>query len=181
LEHGWSRTRLGLVLGLCVGSASAAAQPSDKAVNAAPPSPAQTAPAQTGAAAPVRHFDILEYVVDGNTVLDAPDIEEAVYPYLGESRTADDVDRARNALQDVYQKRGFQTVQISIPQQGVETGIIHLQVTENAVGRLRVVDSKYHLPSEIKETAPSVAEGQVINSKDVQKDIVALNQQASLK
>lgn len=131
--------------------------------------------------APARHFDILEYVVDGNTVLDVPEIEEAVYPFLGESRTADDVDKARGALQEVYQKRGFQTVQVSIPQQGVETGTIHLQVVENPVGRLRVVDSKYHLPSEIKATAPSVAEGEVVNSNSVQKDIIALNQQPSLK
>jgi hemolysin activation/secretion protein len=72
-------------------------------------------------------------------------------------------------------------VQVSIPQQGVETGIIHLQVVENPVGRLRVVDSKYHLPSEIKETAPSVAEGKVVNMNDVQKDIVALNQEPGMK
>ena len=158
-----------------MGSLGAGAQAANAVAPAAPP------PAQSAATAAVRHFDIMEYVVDGNTVLQAPDIEEAVYPFLGESRTADDVDKARSALQDVYLKRGFQTVQVSIPAQGVETGIIHLEVTENAVGRLRVVDSKYHLPSEIKETAQSVAEGKVVNSNDVQKDIVALNQQASLK
>jgi hemolysin activation/secretion protein len=150
-----------LILGLCTTSFGAAADAPDKAA--------------------ARHFDILEYVVDGNTVLDVPDIEEAVYPFLGEGRTADDVDGARKALQDVYQKHGFQTVQVSIPQQGVETGIIHLQVAENPVGRLRVVDSKYHLLSEIKATAPSVAEGKVINMQDVQKDIVALNEQPDLK
>jgi hemolysin activation/secretion protein len=152
---------------------SAAAHAADTA--AAPP------PAQAASAAPARHFDILEFVVDGNTVLDVPTVEETVYPFLGEARTADDVDKARDALQGLYQKRGYQTVQVSIPQQGVDTGVIHLQVVENAVGRLRVVDSKFHLPSEIKATAPSVAEGEVVNSSAVQKDIVALNQQASLK
>ena len=136
---------------------------------------------QTPAPAAVRHFDIMEYVVDGNTVLQTPEIEEAVYPYLGESRTADDVDMARKALEDIYQKHGFQTVQVSIPEQGVETGVVHLQVVENPVGRLRVVDAKYHLPSEIKETAPSLAEGKVANYNEVQKDIAALNQQASMK
>lgn len=123
----------------------------------------------------------MEYVVDGNTVLAVPDIEEAVYPYLGESRTADDVDKARAALESIYQKQGYQSVQVSIPQQGIDNGIVHLQVTENPVGRLRVVKAKYHLPSEIKETAPSLAEGKVVNVNDVQNDIVELNQQPGMK
>jgi hemolysin activation/secretion protein len=167
LGHARSRIGQGLILGLCAIPVGASGEP-------------QPAAAQS-AAAPVHHFDILEYVVDGNTVLPVPEIEEAVYPYLGESRTADDVDKARKALEDVYQKHGFQTVQVSIPQQGVDTGIVHLQVAENPVGRLRVVDAKYHLPSEIKQSAPSMAEGTVSNYNDVQKDVVALNQQASMK
>ena len=155
-------TRLGLIAGLCAGSLGAAAQ-------------------TPGPESARRKFDIMEYVVDGNTVLAVPDIEEAVYPFLGESRTATDVDGARKALEDVYQKRGYQTVQVSIPQQGIDSGIVHLQVVENPVGRLRVVDAKYHLLSEIKATAPDIAEGKVLNMKDVQKDIAALNQQPDLK
>ncbi len=143
--------------------------------NAAPPSSG----AQSDEAP--RQFDILEYVVDGNTVLAAEDIEDAVYPFLGEARTPTDVDKARDALEKIYRKHGYQTVQVTIPKQGVATGIIHLQVMQNPVGRLRVVDSKYHTITEIKQTAPSLAEGRVPNLNEVQKDIVALNQQPELK
>jgi hemolysin activation/secretion protein len=144
----------------------------------------EKAPATTQAAAAQKsepHFDILEFVIDGNTVLPAVDLEEAVYPFLGEDRVAGDVDKARDALERLYRERGFQTVQVSIPKQGVENKIIHLQVVENPVGRLRVVDSKYHTPSEIKQIAPSLAEGNVPNLNQVQKDIVALNSQADMK
>jgi len=130
---------------------------------------------------PEPHFDILEFVIDGNTMLAALDVEEAVYPFLGEDRVAGDVDKARDALERLYRERGFQTVQVSIPKQGVENKIIHLQVVENPIGRLRVLDSKYHTPSEIKQIAPSLAEGSVPNLNDVQRDIVALNQQADMK
>jgi len=171
----WARIQQGCVIGLCAGAFGfgAQAQGADSSKPAAP-SDAASDPA-------ARRFDILEYVVDGNTVLSVPEIEEAVYPFLGESRTADDVDLARKALEEVYQGRGYQAVQVSIPQQGVDNGIIHLQVAENPVGRLRVVASKYHLPSEIKDTAPSLAEGKVVNMKAVQEDITALNQSADLK
>ncbi len=175
MQHAWAGTLRALVAGLCAGSLQAAHASESGAAPAAANAPAV---ASVGSA---RRFDVMEYVVDGNTVLSVPEIEEAVYPFLGESRTADDVDDARKALEQVYQKRGFQTVQVSIPQQGVDTGIVHIEVVENPVGRLRVVDSKYHLPSEIKATAPSVAEGKVIDMKAVQSDIVALNQDPGLK
>jgi hemolysin activation/secretion protein len=142
---------------------------------------AEPAPKPDSAPKPEPHFDILEFVIDGNTVLPATELEEAVYPFLGEDRVASDVDRAREALERLYRERGYQTVQVSIPRQGVENKIIHLQIVENPVGRLRVVDSKYHLPSEIKQNAPAFAEGTVPNLNAVQKDIVALNQSADLK
>lgn len=148
------------------------------------PAPAGQAPVAGQAPAPVQaeqRFDILEFVVDGNTVLPQTALEEAVYPFLGEDRVAADVDKARDALERLYRERGYQTVQVSIPRQGVENKIIHLQIVENPVGRLRVVDSKYHTPSDIKQNAPSLAEGTVPNLNAVQKDIVALNQQADLK
>lgn len=187
MGNAWARIPrpfVGLVLGLCFGLPSALAQiPGKEAPAPAPSGSAQQSSAQPGSApaAQAKIFDINEYVVDGNTVLSIPEIEEAVYPFLGEGRSADDVDKARAALEDVYQARGYQTVQVNIPPQGVESGVIHLQVVENPVGRLRVVDSHYHLPSEIKATAPSVAEGTVPNMTEVQKDIVTLNQQADLK
>ena len=172
----WARTRLGLFLGLCAGAFSAGAnaaipESTQKQAADAKPAPAEAAP----------HFDILEYVVDGNTALSIPDIEEAVYPYLGENRTSEDVDGARKALEQAYQSKGYQQVQVSIPQQGIESGVVHLQVSENPVGRLRVVDSKYHLPSAIKDKAPAMAEGKVLNAKDVQANIIALNQEPGLK
>ena len=164
--------------------AAFAIQPPSAQAETPPPQPAGRASPQAALAAgrPVTgKFAILEYDVDGNTVLSIPEIEETVYPFLGEQRDSADVDKARQALEDAYHKRGFQTVQVVIPQQSIDSGIIHLQVIENPVGRLRVVGSKYHLPSAIKALAPSLAEGKVPNINDVQKDIVALNQQPDMK
>lgn len=169
-----------LAAGCAVCASPVLAQPANPpASNPAPAANPQAAPAAAPAAD--RRFDIFEYVVDGNTVLSPTDIETAVYPFLGESRNAADVDSAREALERVYREHGYQTVQVSIPQQRVETKIIHLQIVQNPVGRLRVVDSKYHSLEQIKKTAPSVAEGTVPNMNQVQKDIVALNQSADLK
>lgn len=140
--------------------------------------------AQEGAAVPPpasAALDIWEYDVDGNSVLDEKAIDEAVEPYLGPGRTPDDIDKARAALESAYRDRGYRTVSVDIPKQTVRDGVVHLQVVEARVGHLNVVGSKYHSLDEIKQDAPSLAEGSVPNFKDVQDDIVALNQQADRK
>jgi hemolysin activation/secretion protein len=167
----------GLVAGVCVWSIGAAAQtPAPEAATPAAESPQRSASPQ-----PVLHFDILEYVVDGNTVLSTPQVEEAVYPFLGEKRTSEDVDKAREALEHAYQDHGYPTVQVVLPLQGVESGTIHLRVVENPVGRLRVVNSQYHTLSGIKATASSVAEGTVPNMKQLQADLTELNRDPDMK
>ena len=75
----------------------------------------------------------------GNTVLEARDIEKAVYPYLGPDRTLSDIEAAREALQTIYQERGYQSVYVDLPEQQVADGIVFLQVSETKVGRVRVV------------------------------------------
>jgi hemolysin activation/secretion protein len=54
--------------------------------------------------------------------------------------------------------------------------VVTLKVTEAKVGRLRVQGARYFSPMDIKEQAPSVAEGTVPNFNLVIQDIVALNQ-----
>jgi hemolysin activation/secretion protein len=134
--------------------------------------PDQSKPAK---AATVR-FDIDEYRVEGADLMPQIDVEEAVYPFLGPGRTADDVEKARAELEKAYASKGYQTVIVSIPQQNVQSGVVVLKVTEVKVGRLRVKNSRYFDLDNIKNKAPSVAEGKVPNFKAVTNDIVALNQ-----
>jgi len=126
--------------------------------------------------AAVAHFDILAFQVLGSTKLSVADVERAVYPFAGPKRTEADVESARAALQAVYDKRGFPTVSVTIPAQDAKTGLITLQVEEQRIGRLRVVGARYYSPDNIESAAPSLAEESVPNFKDVQRDIVALNQ-----
>jgi hemolysin activation/secretion protein len=118
---------------------------------------------------------IREYVVRGNTVLQNAEIEDAVYPFVGPDRSADDIEKARQALEKLYQDKGFQTVQVVIPEP-LKAGAVYLQVVEATVGRLRVVGSNYSSLREIKKEASSLQEGAVPNFNDVRKDLVTLNQ-----
>jgi hemolysin activation/secretion protein len=122
-------------------------------------------------------FDINEYRVVGADSLPQIEVEEAVYPFLGPNRTADDVEKARAALEKAYHDKGYQTVLVSIPQQQATRGFVVLKVTENRVGQLRVKGSRYFDIDAVKKKATSLQEGKLPNFNEVTKDIVALNQQ----
>jgi hemolysin activation/secretion protein len=125
---------------------------------------------------PTRPLFIKQYRVLGAHRLSKIEIERAVYPFLGPGRGPQDVEQARAALERAYQAKGFQTVSVQVPPQSGSGGVVVLNVMENTVGRLRVRNSHYFLPSTIKENAPALAEGTVPNFNEVTQDIVALNQ-----
>ena len=128
-------------------------------------------------AAPVAEgFYIREFRVVGAKKLPQGDVDTAVYRYLGKSRTPEDVDKARAALEKAYHEKGYQTVSVSVPPQSVARGVIVLQVSEVPVGRVRVKGSRFYDIEKIKKMAPSLAEGSVPNFNDVQRDLIALNQ-----
>jgi hemolysin activation/secretion protein len=119
-------------------------------------------------------FDILEYRVEGNTVLPVLAIEKAVYPYLGPNRTIGDVENARASLERAYQGGGYLTVFVDIPEQKVEGGVVRLRVTEGKVERLKVSGNRYYSRGVIRAGAPSLAPGGVPYFPQVQEELAQL-------
>lgn len=155
----------------------------------AAPSPEQDGPApfsqSSGFPAPVKAaqvaeekpptFNVFEFKVDGNTVLPAGKIEEAVYPFMGEAKTFEDVEKARSALEKTYQDAGYLTVSVSIPLQESDTGLVRLQVTEGAVEALRIKDAQYTSLAEIKSRVAEFQEGKVPHFPTAQQQLGTVN------
>lgn len=123
-------------------------------------------------------FDIFEYRVEGTTLIPALTVEKAVYPHMGEQKSLDDVEKAREALEKAYHGVGYLTVLVTIPQQRVNEGVVRLAVTEAPVDRLRVVESRYFDQGAIRAGVPELAEGNVPNFQDMQTELTALNRNA---
>ncbi|OUL12627.1 hypothetical protein B0X78_10955 [bacterium AM6] len=135
------------------------------------PSPAfaqDTAPAPT--------VNINEYIVRGNTVLDARQIERAVEPFLGPGKTLADVEKARDAVNALYQQAGYQSVYVELPEQQVNAGVVLLKVQQTPIGQLRVVGARHDSPERIRERVPSLAEGRVPDFDQAQRELTALNE-----
>lgn len=130
------------------------------------------------AAVPLPHFDLNEIRIEGSTALPQETVEETVYPFLGPDRSAADVQKARDALEQAYQKAGYVTVSVTIPRQNVRAsqGVVVLRVIERRVERLRVVGARYFVPNAVRAGAPSVQPGQLPRVPDLTRDLVGLNQ-----
>ncbi|MDE5457040.1 ShlB/FhaC/HecB family hemolysin secretion/activation protein [Bradyrhizobium sp. CSA112] len=155
---------------------AAKAASAERAPNATSSSSAAEQASSQKPVAPAQRFDIYDFAVQGAETLPQIEIEEAIYPFLGPNKTADDVEKARAALEKAYHDKGYQTVSVSVPQQNALGKMITLKVTELKVGRLRVKNSRYFRLDRITSKAGSLKEGTVPNFGEVTKDIVALNQ-----
>ena len=125
------------------------------------------------------NFNIYDFQVDGNTLLDDESLERAVYPYLGPEKTVGDVEKARASLEEVYRNKGYQSVVVSIPEQDINAEQVRLAVLEGAIETVRVNGSKYHELDKIRESVPALAEGKVPNMPKVQEQVNALSQQSA--
>lgn len=134
-----------------------------------------TPDASTSAAPQAGRFDVLEFEIEGNTVLPAVAVEQAVSAYLGPARTVADVEGARAALEKVYQDAGYVTVFVDLPEQEVSQGIVRLRVLEGTISRLKVTESRYFDQGHIRAVVSELAGGKVPNFKVVQAQLAEVN------
>lgn len=124
-------------------------------------------------------FDVLDFQIVGNTVLDEELIEKSVYPFMGPDKTVNDVEQARVALEEAYRKQGYASVVVTVPEQDVVEGAIKLEVLEGQIETVHVTGSRYYALGRIRDGMPSLAEGRVPHMPSVQTEINALAQESS--
>jgi hemolysin activation/secretion protein len=139
------------------------------------PAPAAAAASQASASGAQQAFDVLEYRVVGNTVLEGRDIERALYPLLGAHKTLADVEAARKALEDLYHGRGYGTAFVDIPPQTVEGGVVRLRVTEGKLESRVIRGGKYFAERDVVARLPAATPGQVLQLSKLQDQLALIN------
>ncbi len=120
-------------------------------------------------------FDIWEFDIEGNSLLDTQLIERTVYRFLGPDRSLKDIEDARKSLEKFYHGSGYPTVVVNLPEQDVVEGVVRLEVIEGTVSRVRVTGSQYFSLDQLRKEIPSLAPGQVPNLPDLQEQIRKVN------
>jgi hemolysin activation/secretion protein len=127
--------------------------------------------------APVElRFDIDRYLVDGNTLLSAEDLDRLTAPYAGKGRDFGDVQRALEALENAYRDKGYSTVQVFLPEQDLEKGQVILRVIEARIRKLEITGNKFFDEANIRQSLPSMREGTVPNADAIAANLRVVNE-----
>ncbi|MGD8387506.1 MAG: ShlB/FhaC/HecB family hemolysin secretion/activation protein [Desulfobacteraceae bacterium] len=126
-------------------------------------------------------FGIRGYEVTGNSVLTEKEIYRTLEGHTGPHMTAEDVEGARDALEDLYHRSGYPTVLVNIPQQRVEDGLVRLEVIESRIRRVRVTENRYFTMEKILDALPSLRQGEILFVPRVREELARLNRNPDFK
>jgi hemolysin activation/secretion protein len=124
-------------------------------------------------------FDIERFDVQGNSLLDAEAIGSAVAPFTGKRKDFADVQRALEALQQKYQDLGFGTVQVTLPEQELDQGVIILRVIEPRLGKVVVEGNTVFDEANIRRSVPALKEGTTPNVTAISRNSRLANENAA--
>ncbi len=130
--------------------------------------------AQSGPRFAVQRFD-----VQGNTLLSASEMDEALAPYRGGDKTFADLRKAAEALEAAYLAHGFGGVQVLIPEQDVSAGVVRLRVAERRVGKVTVEGNQAFGAENVRRSVPWVREREVPNLDAIARNLQLLAEHPS--
>ncbi|MDO8595003.1 MAG: POTRA domain-containing protein, partial [Sulfuricaulis sp.] len=126
-------------------------------------------------------FDILKYEVEGNTLFKPEQVQALVTPFTGPRRDFGDIQRAVEALEQAYRAAGYSAVQVLLPEQELERGVVTLKVIEARIGRIDVEGNEYFDSDNIRRSLPALREGTNPNTRAISADVVAANDNPAKK
>ena len=121
-------------------------------------------------------FDITAFQVEGNTLLTNKQVQSAVAPFRGKQRDFADIQRALEALETAYRKAGFGAVQVFLPEQELQGGVVVLQVVESRIGKVDVTGNKHFDTENVRRSLPALKEGETPNSRALADNLRAANE-----
>lgn len=129
----------------------------------------------------VPHFPIVRFKVEGNSLLPQPEVDAALKPFIGPSRDFGDVQRALEALEDIYKRRGYSTVSVQLPEQVLESGEVLLKVVEVRLSDIKISGQTHYDEDNIRGTLPSLQVGEAPRIDDVSANLRIANENPAKK
>lgn len=129
----------------------------------------------------IGRFEITRFQVEGNTLLPAATVDSLLVPFAGKNRDFGDVQRALETLEAEYHKRGFNVVQVALPEQELNQGVVRFQVIETKIGKVTVEGNTFFSEANIRHSLPALREGETPNIAHVSASIKVANDNPAKK
>jgi hemolysin activation/secretion protein len=133
------------------------------------------------AAADAIKFEIARFEVVGNTLLAPGEVERTVAPFAGKGRDFGDVQRALEALEELYHQRGYNVVTVQLPEQELGAGVVRLNVVQARIGKVTVSGNKAFSEANIRASMPTLKPGETPNLNRVSANLRMANENPAKK
>jgi hemolysin activation/secretion protein len=124
----------------------------------------------------VPHFNIISFTVEGNKLLRQAEVDSLLAPFKGEFKDFGTVQEAIDALEGAYHRLGFTTIQVILPEQELEKGVIRLVIVETRIGSIKVEGNKYFSEANIRRSLPVLRSGEVPNINKISSYLKTANE-----
>lgn len=116
-------------------------------------------------------FDIKRFELSGNTLLSTERIQALIAPYIGSQRTLADVQRAQSLIEQAYRDLGYGTVQVTLPEQDITSGVIRYRILQPKVGKVVLAGNLKFDSNNVRASLPTIKEGQIPNSTAIARNL----------
>lgn len=120
-------------------------------------------------------FPISRYRVEGNSLLKPLVIAQLLRHYIGEQRAFADIEAARTALQQAYRTAGYSTVEVTLPAQEMQDGLVIFKVVAARLAAVNIEGSHYYDQTNVRNSLPALVPGTVPNLHDVDNQLALAN------
>lgn len=135
----------------------------------------------TAMAADAPRFDVNRYQVEGNSILQAVEIDRTLAPFTGKGSDFGTLQQAVEALEQAYHSRGYHAVKVLLPEQELQGGVVRLTVLEVRIGNVTVEGNKHFDNANIRRSIPQLQEGTVPNLDKISMEIRVANENPARK
>jgi hemolysin activation/secretion protein len=152
------------------------------------PLPSPLALPEPGRAAPVQpsqpkegelRFTVKSFAIEGVNILPEAEVQMAIRSWVGVPVSFDDLQRACDAIQNLYRSKGY-TVQAILPPQKIADGVVRILVTEAKLGKVVVENPQGPTRFSKERAAEYIAyantPGEPLNMDKLERAIVILNE-----
>ena len=104
-------------------------------------------------------FTIQRFEVTGAARVPQRTLQEALARLTGENKRFSDIEAALQAVREAYERAGITAMQVFIPEQALDAGVVRLQVEELKIEKVEIVGAKNRKAPNIRRAVPSLLEG----------------------
>lgn len=119
-------------------------------------------------------FVLNDIKIDGSEVLTKEEISGITSPYIGQEVTLQNLYDIVNALNDLYQQKGYLTCRAYLPPQTIKNGVVEIKIIEGKTGNVHIAGNETTREDYIAGRI-GLERGSISNINDLNDDLLLFN------